>query len=249
MDQPRPTVERVPSRRSVPTVVGLIAVLLTGLLAWQGFEDRSITSETPALPPVAIGSPSPGEMASPTTSQGADPSAQPRSLPSPDIGPLERAGDFALAPRPGSALVQCTYSRLRDGRRYFRELEVQPPLVSAYNDAEGALDVRSIAWRVELQSTQSENVFDQDWITVARSRRQVATATGPTINLYPLSIAYRVPRGDATSILRALVIVEWYTRNLELAGRVEQVADSYREANDPLSEVRPEGCRAARLTA
>ena len=246
MDQPRPTVERVPSRRSVPTAVGLIAVLLTGLLIWQPWEDRPAAPETPAVPPVAIGSPSPSEMASPTASHGAGPSSPPRPLPSPDLGPLQQAGDFALAPRPGSALVQCAYSRLLGGRRYFRELEVQPPMVSAYNDAEGALDVRSVAWRVELQSSQPENRLDLDWITVARSRRQVATATGPTINLYPLSIAYRMPRDEATSVLRALVIVEWYTRNLELAGRVERIADSYLEANDRISELRREGCRAVR---
>ena len=246
MDQPRPTVESVPSRRSVPIVVGLIAVLFTGFLVWQGLADRPTPSQTPAVPPVAIGSPSPSDVGSPTASQDADPSPQPRPLPSPDLGPLEHAGDFALAPPPGSALVQCTYSRPRDGRRYFRGLEVQPPTVSAYNDAHGALDVRSVAWRVELQSSQPENRLDLDWITVARSRRQVATAAGARIDLYPLAIAYRVPQEDATVVLRALVIVEWYTRNLELAGRVEQVADSYLEANDPVRELRREGCRSVR---
>ncbi len=148
------------------------------------------------------------------------------------------------------SLVACRYSRLTDGRRYFRGLEVQPPTVTAFNDDEGALDVRSVAWRVEVQQNRLESVFDRDWITVARSRRQVAVpARGTAAAFRPLAVEHRVTRDDATSVLRAVVIVEWYTRNLELAGRVESVANSYLEARDSLSDIRPEGCRGVRTAS
>jgi hypothetical protein len=243
MDQPRPEVERVKSGRSTPLAVGLAAIALTALLIWKPWDAPRPT--VPASPAAAVATPT---ATSPSPRPSGEPSAQPRPLPTPDIGGVTPITEFALVQRPGEAFVSCSYSRLRDGRRFLRSLEIQPPVVPSLQRGDPR-DIRQVAWHVELQENRLDRLFDREWVRVAESRsQQGAVSSSRPTSFGPLTMDYGASRDQETSVFRVVVVVEWLTRNLELAGRGSVLAPSYLEASDPVTEIRTEGCRAVRET-
>jgi hypothetical protein len=246
MEQPRPDVEKVTSGRRTPLAVGLIVIVIVGVLVWRPWHTEPRPAIAQPTTPVAA---SPTQTASQPT---ASPTPRPAptaipSVPPPDLGPAGPITEFALVQQPGRALVHCEYGPLRQGRRHLRSLVVEPPLVPPL-DRGDSNDIRHVSWHVELQSNRLEWLFERDWRPAAASRsQQTGVSTSRPAQFTSLEIDYRAARDEETAIFRVLVVVEWRTRNLELAGRGEVIAPSYLQANDPVSEIHSEGCRAVRL--
>jgi hypothetical protein len=225
--------------------VGLVALALVALLVWKPWDkpEPGPTNAAVALTPPPSASPAttPTQPDVPPTTR---PTIQPRPLPSPDFAPLGPAGEFALAGPPGQATVRCEYRRSARRGRILETMHVQPPIVSVENMREDVLDIKRLAWSFELQTNRLEKLFEEHWQTVARSGRQIATPVGDrAANFGPLSVAIDGSSIGPTTIFRVLVIAEWHTRNLELAGRAERVPVSYLEDLGAAQPVRSEGCR------
>lgn len=242
---PQPTTEPVRVRRDRPLAVGLVVVAIVVVLVAKPWDAPS----PGASPLAAIASASPSATAIPTplpTNQPT-PATTPAPLPTPDIAPLGPVGEFALSAPPDAAFARCTYTRARGGVRYLRDVEVLPPRVTLDPDAR-THDIRRISWRFELEMNRQERVFDRDWEAVDESRRQSApTVAGRPANLSPLSLRYQsAGEIEQTSVFRVRVIVEWYTRNLELAGRADVVANRYQEGRDERLDSWPMYCSGVR---
>ena len=124
-----------------------------------------------------------------------------------------------------------------------------PPTITVVNPREQVSDLETMGWRVELQMNQLDTLFDSEWETVARSRRQLAPAIrNQPANFGPLTVQLSADLARPSAVYRVLVVAEWYTRNVELAGRGELVASSYIEG-PRASRSRPEGCHGVRIVA
>ena len=103
--------------------------------------------------------------------------------------------------------------------------------------------IRRIGWRFEIETNRRESLFERDWIPVDGSRWQVAAALdGRSAAFTPLSIKVQTDARQTTELFRVRVIVEWYTRNDEVAGRAELIPTSYREGNQLLTGSWPAFC-------
>ena len=227
---PQPTTERVRVRRDRPLAIGLAAVGVLILLIAKPWETPAPAATQAAAVASAGSSATPTTTSSPTSDP--TPPTTPAPLPTPDIAPLEPAGDFALSAPPDSALARCTYRRARNGFRVLRAVEVLPPVVTL-DPQSRTYDIRRIAWRFELEMNSQDRVFDRDWEMVDQSRRQMSPSmAGRPARFSPLWLRYHSRDIAMTSVFRVRVIVEWYTRNFELAGRAELVANRYQEGRD-----------------
>ena len=243
---PQPTTEPVRVRRDRPLAAGLAAVAVIVVLVAKPWE----TPAPVASPLAAISSASPSATALPTPPQTSEPTPArtPAPLPTADIAPLEPLGEFALAAPPESAFARCTYTRVtRGGVRRLRGVEVLPPRVTLDSDAR-THDIRRVSWRFELEMNRRERLFDRAWVTVDESARQSAlTVAGRPANFTPLSVRYQPTAGiEQTSLFRVRVIVEWHTRNFELAGRAEAVANRYQEGRNERLDSWPMFCSGVR---
>jgi hypothetical protein len=109
-------------------------------------------------------------------------------------------------------------------------------------------DIEHFGWRVEVEMNRLEEMFFSEWQTVARSRRQLARAVADQLaSFQPLTIARDAQADPPTAVFRVLVIVEWYTRNAELAGVGQLRPTSYAIGNRV--PARFEGCNAVRVAA
>ena len=130
-----------------------------------------------------------------------------------------------------------------------RSLEVLPPFVTVTNRRTEVSDLEAMVWRVELQANRLETLFDSEWETVARSPQQRARAIPDQPAAFqPLSMALNSEQTGPSAVYRVLVIVEWYTRNEELAGRGQMVATSYADGQRSTA-TRREGCHGVRIVA
>lgn len=249
MDQPRPDVERVQSGRRTPVVVGLIAALVVGVLVWKPW-DR------PPAPLPGVAAPATGTTAAPAIeptpgpsvgSSTPTPAATPRPLPTPDVAPLGPIGDFVLVPDQGGAVARCIYGRPIAGVRHLESISVQPPVVTVGQaDPDSTRDIKRIRVWIQVERNRLDKIFEDPWMTVAVSRRQTVDgyASQPA-DLIPLLQSVNGSTSPANSIFRVLVRVEWYTRNLELAGADEAMVGSYASTRRS-GDVAFEGCRSER---
>ena len=218
------TTERVPQKRWVPIAVALVALSLVVVLVakpWGSDPQRPGA----ATPPAAV-------AASPVANPTGTPAETVRLLPTPDIAPLGPVGDFVIDFVDDAAMAHCHYGRMRRGLHHLERIEVQPPIVFVdYSDAD-IENIRTVGWSFQLEMNHQTAVFTRDWETVARSRRQTTAAVDDRPTAFtPMSLRYDARGDDATAVFRVRVIVEWLTRNLELAGSVEFVLTSYLEGD------------------
>lgn len=238
----RLTTERVPQKRWVPIAVAILAISVVGVLVakpWGSDPGRPVAA-SPPLPPATP------SAASPTDS----PAGTVRLLPTPDIAPLGPVGDFVIDFVSDVAMAQCRYGRMRRGLHHLERIEVQPPTVLVdYSDAD-IENIRSVGWSFELERNTQETVFNRDWETVARSRRQTTAAVDDRPTTFtPMSLMYDARGDDQAAVFRARVIVEWLTRNFELAGSVEFVLTTYLEGDQEFLESGSPLCAGARPPA
>ena len=218
------TTERVPQKRWVPIAAALLALSLVVVLVARPWGSDPVRPAAASLPPP------------PATRSAARPSSvapTPRLLPTPDIAPLGPVGNYRIEFVTDVAMAHCDYGRLRRGLHHLTGIEVQPPTVLVnYSDAD-IENIRTVGWSFELEMNRQETVFNRDWETVARSRRQTTAAVdGRPTAFSPMSLQYDARGDDDTAVFRARVIVEWLTRNLEPAGRVEFVLTNYLEGDN-----------------
>ncbi|HYI23123.1 MAG TPA: hypothetical protein VEX62_10850 [Candidatus Limnocylindrales bacterium] len=246
---PQPPIERVPTRTRTPLFVGLAALVVVGLLVWRPWAEAPPPQPSPlALAPTAA--PQPSRALPPTAMPNAGDPATPRparSLPPPDLSPLGPAGEFRFGDV--DANVRCLYGPRSEGRRLLQSLEVLPPLAFVTNPPGEVSHLESMGWRVELQMNRLDTLFDSEWETIARSRRQLARAINDRpADFKPLTLALNAQQAVPSAVFRVLVVVEWYTRNVELAGRGALVAPLYAQGTS-LADVRQEGCHAVKVVA
>lgn len=127
-------------------------------------------------------------------------------------------------------------------------IEVLPPRALLNPDARES-DINRIGWWFEVEANRHERVFDREWETVDRSRRQMAPArSGQPANFTPLTVRVGSREIGRTEVFRVRVIIEWYTRNFEIAGHTEIVANTYQEGRDELIGSWPPFCAGVRPT-
>ena len=232
----RPPTERVPARRATPLLVGLAALVALGVFVARPWDDHS---PRPSLVAVATAAPSnaptgtPAETPAPTPT----PTAPPPILPPPDFGPQPPPGSVSLNNEPGSPSVTCSYGRVRQGARRLVSIEVQPPMV-LLDESASATDIDRVGWRFQVETNVEQGVFDRDWQYVGASRSQATgTADGRPAAFAPIQVAVRADDVTSTTdVFRVRVVVEWFTRNLEPAGRAEIVAGRYQPARAAADE-------------
>jgi hypothetical protein len=169
----------------------------------------------------------------------------PTPAPTPDIATLGALGEIALPYTPGQAMAQCDYRGPRSrGPQRLASVTVQPPTVLL--DAEASSrDISRVGWFLELQMNRAQDVFHRDWETVSRSRTQVlGLSSGQAARFAPLTVRHEGGAGD-TEVYRVRMVIEWYTRNLELAGNATIVANHYQEAADERIGAWPPYCRGS----
>ena len=170
-------------------------------------------------------------------------------LPTPDIGPLGPVGNYSIEFVSDVAMARCEFGRQRRGQRHLAGIEVQPPVVLVNYSEADIQDIRTVGWSFQLEKNSQQAMFSREWETVARSRRQTTAAIdGRPTSFSPLSLVYDGSGDDKTAVYRARVIVEWFTRNLELAGSVELVLTNYQE-EDQLPGSWSSHCGGARPSA
>jgi hypothetical protein len=229
----QPTTEKVPARSGVPILVAVAALAFVGLLVARPWDRVNTGASTTASP-----QPGAGAIAAPGGSGPAATGPQtlvvPFVLPSPDVGPPAPIGEFTLSSAPDEALAKCDYGRPRRGQARLAGIEVQPPIV-LLDAGSSVTDIRRIGWWFEVEMKRAERLFDSEWQNVGRSRAQaVGAVSGQPARFTPLTFAFDTSDLPTTGVYRVRVIVEWYTRNVELAGRAEIIANRYQEADDPL---------------
>lgn len=238
------TTERVPARRRGPLAVSLLLLALVALLVARPWH-----TPAPSPSPLAVAEPSPGldvpTASQPATADSPQPQPQPTPLvlPTPDIAPVGPIGDVALATAADKPLVECTYSRSRRGR-VLTAVEVQPPTV--FLDASSSpRHIRRIGWRFEIETSDVASPAERDWVRADGSRWQVAAAfAGRPAAFAPLSAEFSARGVAEAQVVRARMIVEWYTRNDEVAGQAELIPTRYREGDAPFAGTWPTYCRA-----
>lgn len=232
------TTERVPSGRRGAALVVLALVAMIGVLIARPWDVR------PASSPVAVvdsGLSTPSLL--PPAPALPDPTAV-FVLPTPDLAPPGAGGEAAIITPGDVAMVQCDYGRGRGDRRRLAALEVQPPLVLLDPDA-SAEHIRRIGWRFDVETNELQNIFDRAWQPLHGSAWQVAPASATRPAAFD---TLRSRFGDGTvgdtTAVRVRIVVEWYTRNDEVAGRAELLPYTYREGDAQFNGEWPTFCRA-----
>ena len=222
----RPPTERVSAGRRAPLFVALaVAGALVVFVArpWDGPRPQP----SPVALATATTAPSPSTE---TPAPSATPTAPPPVLPTPDFGPQTPVGTVSLNDDAGTPNVRCGYGRARNGARRLVSLEVQPPIVMLGETA-SAIDISRVGWSFQAEANVQQGVFDRAWQVMGASRMQaVGTADGTRAPFTPLGMAIRADDVTHTAVFRVRLVVEWFTRNLERAGRTEVVVGSYQDA-------------------
>lgn len=237
-----PTTERVPSgRRGAALVaVGLVAVL--AVLIARPWDLRPSPSPVAVVDPTRPAVPPSPPLAT-ATPQGAE-SHPTFVLPSPDIAPPGAGGEAAIVAPLDVAVVQCDYRRSRGERRELAALEVQPPLVLLDPDA-STTHISRIGWRFDVETNLLQHIFERQWRPIHQSAWQVAPANATRPAAFnPLRSRFGDGAVEDTTAVRVRIVVEWYTRNDEVAGRAELMPHTYREANAEFDGEWSPFCRA-----
>lgn len=238
-----PTTERVQSGRRGAAIVavGLVAVL--GVLIARPWDSRPSPSPVAVVASLTVSTPGPTDSAT-VPLDTSEPAATPGFvLPTPDIAPPGAAGEAAIVAPLDVAVVQCRYGPSRDNARRLAAIEVQPPLVLLDPDA-SAEHIRRIGWHFEVETNELQSIFERAWQRVDRSAWQVAPAnTTRPAAFNALRSQFSVGPVEDTAAVRVRIVVEWYTRNDEVAGRAELVPNTYREGNAEFTGEWPPYCR------
>jgi len=255
VDGDLPKTERVTTGRRGPLAVGLIAVVLVAVLIWKPWDSPTSAGPSPsavAVLPTPTVTPSPSATSSPTATTGttatpappATPQLEPFPTPQPTPSPPRATVDIEVGTvlHPGEAFVTCSYRRDADGGTVLARVLVGPPLVQLRPDF-AERGVRRVAWRVELQVNELETVFSASWKPVATSPRQFA----PDLSEAPLTfrqidLGYDQSPPGPTSVVRVVVVVDWFGAHRALLGSRSVVATTY--GVGLTSPIIPEGCLA-----
>lgn len=225
-----PPTERVPGGRGKPLLVTLAVVAALAVFVAQPWQDQA-SSPSPVALASASQPASPGATPLPTNVPTPTPTAPPPVLPSPDLGPLSAPGEVALSAEPGTPVVRCSYGRRHHGVRRLVAVMVSPPIVTLDPESD-ATDISHVAWRFVLETNEQQHILDADWLPAGASRTQAAgTAQGRAAPFTSLSLRTRTQDMPDTVVYRVRVVVEWFTRNIELAGHAELLAAPYQAAN------------------
>lgn len=234
------TTERVPSGRRGPALVALAIVVVIGVLIMRPWDAR------PGPSPVAV-----AETAAPVSSAPvplvtppAAVTTPPFILPTPDVAPPAPGGEAAIVTPADIAVVQCEYGRRTGRGRELAALEVQPPLVLL--DPQASTEhITRIGWRFDIETNQLQNIFDRAWLPIRQSAWQVAPASNTRPAAFnPLRSRFGSRDIARTTAVRVRIVIEWYTRNDEVAGRAELTPRTYREGNDEFDGEWEHFCRA-----
>ena len=240
----QPTMQKVPAQRGMGLIVGLAALAVLGVLVVRPWD-----SQGPQASLVGQAQASPFRPTAATIPSAQPPATPPRAFPTPDIAPLGPLGDVALLTGADQALVQCHYGPERRGTRRLVSVEVLSPVVMLDPGA-SETHIKRIGWWFELELNHAQNVFDRAWQRVGRSRSQSAPAVHrQPARFTPLTLPNNLPDIDDNAVFRVRVIVEWYTRNVELAGRAEIVANRYQEAGNELIDPWPMYCHGTLIAS
>jgi hypothetical protein len=226
------TTERVPSGRRGAALVALVLVAVIGVLIARPWDPR------PSPSPVAIVSPSPaGSAAMPEPTRVF-------VLPTPDLAPPGAGGEAAIVTPADVAVVQCEYGRNRGERRQLASLEVQPPMV-LLDPGSSTRHISRIGWRFDVETNRLQNIFDRAWRPSHTSAWQVAPASSTRPAAFnPLRSRFGGSDEPDMTAVRVRMVIEWYTRNDEVAGRAELVPHTYREGNAEFDGQWEPFCRA-----
>jgi hypothetical protein len=142
------------------------------------------------------------------------------------------------------AVVQCDYRRSRGAPRQLAALEVQPPVVLLDRDA-STTHISRIGWRFDVETNLLQHIFERQWRPIHQSAWQVAPAnTTRPAAFNPLRSRFGDGSVELTTAVRVRIVVEWYTRNDEVAGRAELMPHTYREADAEFDGQWSPFCRA-----
>ena len=204
-----PDIQRVPARTRGPVAaVALAAVALAVLIAkpW----------EQPRPPDTTVRPVADAPVDNPT----AAPSVKPQDA-------ADVAAVFALEIGSPGDVARCLYDTTRKGELRLGAILVLPP--RAYVAAPSATErTRNLGWRVELQANRQETLFNAEWTPVSESRLQVVQATdGKPAHFFPMEVQIDPASVGRTSLIRARLIVDWYSPNLADFHRTELLMPAY----------------------
>lgn len=135
--------------------------------------------------------------------------------------------------------MTCSYRHDADATVLTRVL-VNPPTVQLKADY-AERGVRRVAWRAELQVNELEAVFSANWKPVATSPRQFAAALSEgQLTFRQIDLGYDLSPPGPTSVIRVVVVVEWFGAHRALLGSRDVVATTYGVGMTSL--IVPEGC-------
>ena len=211
-----PAVDRVPARTRAPLIAIALALAFVGVLIVKPW-DVAVPSGS-AISSVAGASP--GESA--TAVATATPSE-------PLAGASIPARGLIYTIEIPDEPVRCIYQRVNRKHRWLMELVVPPPRVYVTSDA-GTGHGRTVGWRVEVQSNRQETLFNAEWDVVAESRLEAARAVdGRPAPFDAMSVANDWGPLGRTAVIRARILVDWYSPRLDEVDRHELVLPVYIE--------------------
>jgi hypothetical protein len=130
-------------------------------------------------------------------------------------------------------LVTCGYASDGGGQV---AIEVQPPLVELHAEV-SEQPVRRVSWRASLEINELASLFSADWRPFAESARQFA----PDLAQRPLKfdqllMEYDRAQVTRTSVVRVVIVVEWFGPRRTLLGERQVVIARYRQGGGELAE-------------
>ena len=204
-----PDIQRVPARTRGPVAaVALVAVALAVLVAkpWEGPRPPDTTARPVADVPVG------------------DPTAAP-SIPPTDSA--DGAAVFALEIGSPGDVARCLYDTTREGELRLGAILVLPPRAYVATDT-APEQTRDVGWRVELQANRQETLFNAAWTPVSESRLQVVQTTdGEPAHFFPMEVQVDPATVGRTSLMRARLIVDWYSPDLADFHRIDLFVPAY----------------------
>ena len=204
-----PDIQRVPARTRGPlAAIGLVAVGLALLIAKPWEQPRPADATLRPVADVLVDDP----QAAPSVQQD---------------DAEDGAAVFALEIGGPGDVARCLYDTTRRGELRLGAILVLPP--RAYVAAtSGANRTRSVGWRVELEGNRQESLFNAEWSPVSESRQQVVEATdGTPAHFFPMEVQVDPASVNRTTVIRARLIVDWYSPNLEDFHRTELFMPAY----------------------
>jgi len=232
------TTQRVPAGRRTALVIGAIAVVVIGTLAWKPWEEGAPASQSPPSPAFAADVPSapptPLNLAVPPPASPLEPTvpvsgatASPGPTPTPEVGPHfvpapQNLGSVSFVSNEGPP-AWCIYrSPAGRARRSLSIIVVEPPIILI--DPGAMTQLHGVRWHVDLETNAQDKLFEAEW-------RVLRESSADAINAHqfgftkPLSV--RVPKGDSIAIYRAPIVVDWLGQGDELLATQRVVPGDY----------------------